>query len=811
MKSRIPTPACILAIKAAGLGRWAKFLLVAAAALFFGCLPMGDRIAGSSTEAGNAGGKLSLADGGPAADVEVALVARGFKSDTAAGPASGDSPGAYYRTRTGPDGRYVFEDVLPGDYRVMAVAGNVGATVDSVAVRGGDTAFADRILKPLGGIRGVAKVIGTAVPRRVWVGCRATLKPERLADSSGSFGVDSLPEGEYDLEPYCTTCQPSAKRLRVRVGSGRDTVLSDTLKLYPDYFEAFPASDSFTVRPADLPFFIGGKTHRGEDDTVAAISALWPWDGTIVAGKDDPAPGGTGIMETQILVDSAFFLGRAAGELRLELRYRDTTVVRHWRIALDSAPWTWSMRVVRAGTGSKLIGGNHPVWRFHILDSLTPKPEDVAFWGLAPSDSGRPPSGDVELMVEPQDQDLIGHAGPGQLTFILVPDARHGGRVFRPRTDERLADFPLIRRLDRAKLGFGGDLEPHMLPGALLLDRIREGGAAQRYAVSGNGKITETLKLPQFGGASGTADPDSLLLFYRRAPAGSAFVWDAPLRGAARAWAVDARGRAWDLDSGAAAVPLDLPASALAELKVLLAPMAGDPPLSPDSARLPDGHPLAYAWWGGRGRLGDAETDSLLGALSAWATRSGLTAVPAFALPDSLPFRYLAFHADSSGIRYTGDTLISERDPADTGKYREYLSMGSPGRTADSSVRSYSLRIESDSLIASADRQFASRLFGKIGARTALFALTGLGPVQPGVQNGLPALAGNAPALGGQWEGEHAVGIRILASPALKLVGKNALLQGSRDAGYLYTAAGGLEAEWTSASDGASADGWIRE
>lgn len=811
MKARNPMRGCLLAIKAGGFGRWAKFLLAATAALFFGCLPSGDRIAGSSTEAGNAGGKLSLADGGPAADVEVALVARGFKSDTAAGPASGDSPGAYYRTRTGPDGRYVFGGVIPGDYRVMAVAGNVGATVDSVAVRGGDTAFADRILKPLGGIRGIAKVIGTAVPRRVWVGCRATLRPERLADTSGSFGVDSLPEGEYDLEPFCTTCQPSAKRTRVRVGAGRDTVLSDTLKLYPDYFEAFPASDSFTVRPADLPFFIGGKTHRGDDDTVTPIATLWTWDGTAVAGKDDPAPGGTGIMQTLIQVDSAFFLGRSAGELRLELRYRDTTVFRHWRISLDAEPWTWAMRVVRAGTVSKLIGGNHPVWRFRILDTLAPGPQDVAFWGLAPSDSGRPPAGDVELVVEPQDQDLVEHAGPGQLTFILVPDARHGGRVFRPRTDERLADFPVIRRLDRARLGFAGDLEPHMLPGALQLDRIREGGAAQRYSVSGNGTITETLKLPPFPGSQGAPAPDSLLLFYRRAPAGSAFVWDAPLRGAARAWAVDARGRAWDLDSGAAAVPRELSAAALAELDTLLAPMAGDPPLSPDSARLPDGRPLAYAWWGGRGRLGDAETDSLLVALSAWAERAGLTAATAFALPDSLPFRYLAFHADSTGFRYTGDTLISERDPADAGKYLEYLSIGSPGRPADSSVRSYSLRIESDSLIASADRQTASRLFGKIGARTALFALAGLGPVQPGIQNGLPALAGNAPVLGGLWEGEHAVGSRILASPALKLVGKSALLQGSRDAGYLYSAAGGLEGAWSQAGDGASADGWIRE
>jgi hypothetical protein len=54
----------------------AKHAAMLLAAALIGCVPMGQRVAGSSTEAGNAGGKLSLADGRPAADVEVALVAR---------------------------------------------------------------------------------------------------------------------------------------------------------------------------------------------------------------------------------------------------------------------------------------------------------------------------------------------------------------------------------------------------------------------------------------------------------------------------------------------------------------------------------------------------------------------------------------------------------------------------------------------------------------------------------------------------------------------------------------------------------------
>ncbi|MBW8889330.1 MAG: hypothetical protein JF616_16365 [Fibrobacteres bacterium] len=779
-----------------------KFLLIALAAILFGCLPGGDRVAGSSTEAGNAGGKLSLANGGPAADVEVALVARGFRSDTAVSTGPGNLPGAYYRTRTGPDGRYAFGQVIPGDYRVMAIAGGVGATIDSVAVRGGDTAFADRVLKPLGGIRGIAKLIGGIAPTHIWVGCRATLKPVRLADSSGHFGVDSLPEGEYDLEPFCTACRQPSKRFRIRVGAGRDTLMADTLKLYPDYFQSFPAADSFTVRPADLPFVIGGKTHRGDEDSVTPIAAKWTWDGTPVAGKDEPAVGVGGIGGTQIQVDSSFFTGRTVGELRLELRYRDTTVVRQWRISFDAEPWIWAMRLVRAGAVTKLTAGDHPVWRISILDTLTPKAEDVAFWGLALSDTGRAPYGDVELVVESKDQTLLENAAPGQLTFVLVPDARHGGRVFRPRIDERLIDFANIRWLDRGRLGFAGDLEPHMLPGVLQVDRLREGGTSQRYSIDRNGKVTETMKLPSLEGTSGVPDPDSLLLYYRRAPAGSAFVWNAPLRASEKAWAVDAQGRAW---------AMDLPAAALAELKALLAPMAGDPPALPDDDSLPADRPLAYAWSGGRGRVADAETDTLMGAIASWFAKAPLSDTPAFGLPDSLPFRYLAFHADSTGFHYTGDTLILERDSADTTRFREYLSTGSPGRAADSSVLAYSLRIIGDSLIASTDQGFKSHLFGKLGTRTDLFALIGMPSVAPGTLLGLPVSPGQTPILVGIWEGEHVVGNRILASPGLKLVGSNPLQQGSREAGYLYTASGGLESEWGFANNEASADGWIKE
>lgn len=796
----------------------AKYAALCLAAVFTGCLTPNERVAGSSTEAGNAGGKLSLADGQPAADVEVALVAREFRPDTASDPDADDVPGSYYRTRTDSRGRYAFAGVIPGNYRIIALSAGLGATVDSLAVGPeGDTAFIERVLKPLGGIRGVAAVVGGSGRTHVWVGCKSTLKRNRLADSAGRFHLDSLPEGEYDLQSFCGACQDPAKPVRVRVAAGRDTLLSDTLKLYPGYLQAFPSADSFTVRPADLPFYIGGKIQRGDEDSVVPASAIWTWDGKNVAGKDILINGGSGIRETEIRIDSAFFLEQSSGVLGLELRYPDTTVVRAWRISYDPEPWTYALRWVRAEAVEKLIGGEHPVWRFRILESAVPDPLDLAYFGLTPSDSGRIPAELADLSVEPKDQVVMEGSGPEAFTFLLVPDQHAGGRIMRPRRDERLPDLSAFRLLDPGRLGFSDSLYPHALAEGLQLDRHRAKGILQRYLISRNGRITEALKLPYAAVAEPTGsrppdafDPDSLVLFYRRAAAGSSYAWNAPLKGAERAWAIDTRGRGWELDSARANGPRTLPAGLAEELATLLGPMAGDPPALPDTAVLPKAGTMAYAWFGGRGRLGDADGDPLLAALADWFARAGLAGIAGFALPDSAPFRYLSFRADDSGFRYTGDTLVLERDPAAAGRFLEYLTAGSPGRLSDSTVWAYTLRVERDSLAAGAATGFTSRLFGKLGARTPLFALVGLKPVSTGTQLGLPTLESGGNGLAGVWDGPHDLGNRTLSAPFLKLNAK-AQVNGSRDAGYLYTPSGGLERQWRFAVDRTSAEGWDKE
>jgi len=548
----------------------ADFLAVTAIILvgvLCSCMPMGDKLAGTSTEAGNAGGKLSLANGQPAAGVSVTLVARSYIPDTLSGGAA-NVPGSYYRTRTGADGRFQIPDVAPGDYRVMAVGEAGGALAESLQVNAGtDTAWVDETLKPLGRIHGVVELVGSAAKVNLWVSPKATVLASSRADSAGAFSLDSLPEGDYELVPKCYSCQTRPHGYKVKVRAGRDTLLADTLKLYPAYFQGFPDSGTLALRAAFLPLSIGGKINRGSDDEARPDSVRWTWNGAPFQSKNIAGPGG--IAETMVLLDSALFypapagMGGAAsseGHLRLELVFPDTVIARDWHVVLDASRKLWPLLAVEASGAVRVPGpGNFPMWRFHVLRSLPLDSADVAFWGLRIgepnpniSTAGLPDS--VDLGVDEADQILLDASA--RLTFILAPDSRYGGRMFRPRRDERLEDFPEIRFLRRDFLGFTDSLVPSMLLGGLIVDRLRGPAARQRYRIDSLGVVEELL-----ASLSGSETP---LLFYRAAPSAAGFSWDRPLQGASQAITVTREGLAARLDAatglpvftkGAAAAP----------------------------------------------------------------------------------------------------------------------------------------------------------------------------------------------------------------------------------------------------------------
>jgi hypothetical protein len=792
--------------------RPSAFIAALWALILCACLPMGDRLAGSSTEAGNAGGKLSLSDGKPAAGVSVALVARSYLPDTlGSAGVGGDVAGAYYRTRTNTDGSYSFPDVAPGSYRVMAIGEGGGVLADSVVVApGGSARLAEHTLKPLGGIRGIAKIIGSKGDVNVWVRPKATLKAPPRADlEGGGFVLDSLPEGEYELVTQCFTCHPVKDGYHVRVKAGKDTVLSDTLKVYPEYFYDFPDSGDMDVRASWLPLTLGGKVNKGMDKDGKPGAIAWDWNGKPLQAQNVSLP--DGISETHVVLDAALFGSRTEGALRVVLVYPDTNIVRSWRVRLNTADPIYPLSAIRSDSALKVSGPLPHLWRFRVADSRGLSAADVAFWGLKPKApaNASPLPGWLYLQLESAVEQQIVSGDPSRLTFILLPDAKMGGTVFRPRFDERLEDFGKIHFLERARFGFADTLEPSMLPEGLFVDRARGPYVRQRYQVDSLGGVRELLApLPLPGASSGTP-----LLFYRYGAAADGFSWDKPLRDAAKALAVTREGLAVRLDGSGETVPLPGPEIDL--LKELLAPLAQDPPGIPDTALPPDSGGMEYAWSGIRGLLapsgkGNAR-DALMAALKEWMVRNGLEEAPRFPLQGP-SWRFLAFTADSSGVRYTGDTLLVDLAQAgQEAKAREYLSPGSPGRALDSSVAEYGLKIDRDSLFAyPADGGAVSRLFGSIDMPQGLFVLTGLAPVAPEFQDGFPILSGNGNTLSGRLDRAVEIHGRTVGGALLWLDGRG-IDRNRLGVGYIYTPGYGLERVWRFSGRDGGIRGWDRE
>jgi hypothetical protein len=816
--SRPPAMRHPFAILRPAARRMAYLLSAACAFLLASCLSSSDRIAGSSTEAGNAGGKLSLADGRPAAGVAVSLIAKDFLPDTLGRGGSADVAGSYYRTLTGPDGRFHFSQVAPGDYRVMAIDAAQGATVDSVAVGPGhDTLILDGAMKQLGGISGVAKIIGLppASSVNIWVSPKSTLKMPPRADANGVFNLDSLPEGEYELVPQCFSCQPVTHGVKVLVKAGAITMMSDTLKLYPEYFFGFPDSGDLILRTAWLPVPIGGKINRGAEDRKNPASVTWTWNGGRISGKDRSTP--DGISETAVMVDSGWFPATDSGRLRLVLHYPDTAIMREWRVVLDPTERIWPLSAVAARGAVRIPGPvNRSLWRVHVTASQPLDSGTAAFWGLWP---GVPANASVipewlDLGADEGEMLSLEGADTAAFTFFLIPDREMGGRIFRIRRDERLADIGEIRYLERASFGFPDSLEPSMLPGGLIVDRRRGTHFLQRYRVDAAGTVTELIgRLTHVSGFSDAPTViENPLCFYRKGPAQAGYAWNEPLRGAAKALAVTHEGLAFRLDGAHAAVRLSN--DELDSLKAILSPLTAQPAVVADTMRVETQGTLHYLLAGGRGVMGfagdQAAVGGMLARIDAWMLRNGLEEAIRFPLARG-SWSWLGFRADSAGLVYTGDTLRLElRDSGNGIAVSEYLSEGSPGRPTDATTLRYFLGINGDSLVAWASESVNSGIFGRIDELRGIFALTGLETVTAGSIYGIPQLIGGGNTLSGFLDGEVEILGRTLPHPAVFLDGRP-ILDGRQGRGFLYAPERGLERAWRFGAAPGTLQGWDRE
>jgi hypothetical protein len=778
---------------------------------FLAACSQGERLAGSSTEAGNAGGKLSLSDGSAAAGISVALVARDFVPDTGGLP-PGDKAGAFYRTRTGPDGRYFVEGVKPGRYRVMAVGSGGGTMNDSVIVMPGpDTARYDGTLKPLGSVRGVAKVMGTDAKVNVWVSPVATVKHPPLADSAGGFRLDSLPEGEYELLPQCFSCAQPESPYKVKVRAGMDSLLPDTLKLYPEIMAGLPDSGDYEVRAAWLPMAFEGKWDENAERHLRPLSALWTWNGRAILGRDLPAS--TGLKGTSVVLDAGLFGAATVGRLRVELAFPDTLVSRSWTLRLDRDRDIHPLQLVEADSAVAIRGPeDRPRWRIRPVRSQPLDRQDVAFWGLEGMVTGPSAVALPEWVslgfADARDTALLLASGTRRLTFILVPDTLDGGRILRPRRDERFEDFGRIRLFDRARLGFPDALVPTLAPEALILDRTRRAGVLQRYRVLPSQALSEDL-----GPLHGLGIPASLeaapLLFHRMGRVGGGYDWRDPVSGAEAALVVFPDGR--DFSTERPGASLRVPEAELAILDSLLRGFAGDPPSRPDTAFLPETAALEVLHYSGRGHLRPRNAaDTLLRGFRDWRLRNGFEPEGTGFPLETGVWRFEGF-AMSPGFVPTGDTLVLRLTKEGDGvEARESLSPGSPGRAGDTLEYAYRLFRDGDTLRAAVGSlSVPSRLFGLIEGTRTVFAVSGLANVNATIENGLPILDAGGRFLSGRIAGTLSGWGRTLRNPGLLLDQRRAD-NNAQGLGLLYTMDGGLERSWLFGGRSGEVKGWNR-
>jgi hypothetical protein len=103
-----------------------------------------------------------------------------------------------------------------------------------------------------------------------------------------------------------------------------------------------------------------------------------------------------------------------------------------------------------------------------------------------------------------------------------------------------------------------------------------------------------------------------------------------------------------------------------------------------------------------------------------------------------------------------------------------------------------------------------SRLFGTLDGERGVFALTGLEPVSPQSQDGLPILSGNGNMLAGRLDSAVQIHGRTVAGASLWLDGRG-IDRGRLGVGYIYTQGEGLERAWRFSGRDGIVRGWDRE
>lgn len=213
----------------------AAALLAVCPAFFHGC-----QTADGGTEIPNElrGSEVIAATGEPAADAEVRLIPVGYVPGE-------DSSSPLFTARTDARGRFVFEDLPPGQYNILAAEGNLRSFRDSVTVTGRVQELAADTLKAPGSLSGVVKLQPQHGPEIATVQAMGTTVFVNVS-SDGSFALNGLGAGTYRLRVAVQDPGYVPLYRVVEVPAGGSRALAEPLE---PHFAGTPVVTGLTATP----------------------------------------------------------------------------------------------------------------------------------------------------------------------------------------------------------------------------------------------------------------------------------------------------------------------------------------------------------------------------------------------------------------------------------------------------------------------------------------------------------------------------------------------------------------------------------
>ena len=229
----------------------------------------------SETTSANVAGIIYNSDGTPAVNAEVQIVPVEFNAFSDTGTSAVES------TLTGENGEYSFSIKGRGFFNVHAQKNNASAFEDSVFVSSESSTKVDDTLKAPGSISGVARLESGGDNREIVILVMGTKTYSIPEDTSGSFKIDALAEGEYMLRFLTTNTDYGYIDTAVSVISGKNTTLEYEIMLP---FMGVPEVESVNVAWDSVMMYASVSWPKGDTSRISGyyIYENPTWDSSAV-------------------------------------------------------------------------------------------------------------------------------------------------------------------------------------------------------------------------------------------------------------------------------------------------------------------------------------------------------------------------------------------------------------------------------------------------------------------------------------------------------------------------------------------------